>query len=71
MLGKREMPEDCRNLYEVPYPVQKFKEGFLEEEIFELGSRTRGGEPEGSASGAEGQRKKRPTMDGLCAQLHM
>lgn len=65
------LKERCRSPEKAPYPVKKFREGFLEEGIFELDSRIGGVETVGSTSGGEGQWERRPTMDGLVAQLHV
>lgn len=56
MVGDREMPEDYRSPEKASDPVKQVGEGFLEEGVFELGRRLRGGETEGSALEAEGQR---------------
>lgn len=37
MVGDSEMPEDCRSSEKPLHSVKKFREGFLEEGIFELG----------------------------------
>lgn len=43
MAGDRKMPEDDWSPGEAPHPVKEVREGFLEEEVFELG-RSMGGE---------------------------
>lgn len=50
------LKERCRSPEKAPYPVKKFREGFLEEELFELDSRIGGGGgDEGGTPGAEGR----------------
>lgn len=67
------MPEDCRSPDKAPYLVKKFREDFLEEGVFELGSRmgSRVGRLKAAHLGQTGKGKGGSTMDGLFAQIHI
>lgn len=50
------MPEDYRSPEKVSDPVKQVREGFLKEEVFELGRKLGGGETEDNTLEAEGKR---------------
>lgn len=55
-VGDREMPEDYRSPEKASDPVKQLRDSFLEEGVFELGRRFRGGETKGNTLETEGQR---------------